>query len=204
MTKALLRYIVRPAGPDISPITFAAFLSRLKCFSAQNLVAGFNQFSWQGWRGEFQTKGDNLLAVVSAPALAALGLAGGAPNESDPTATLGDIIDLHYYHLAINAASESLLLEHQHALARAAIGTDLAILVPNLQAARVAATACAVARIVRIQLLPSRSSLDELSKTWWIARRLDRDADQLRRATRCWECRFLCSCEQRQLYWRLQ
>lgn len=114
--------------------------------------------------------------------MAALALAAGALDGPAPTATMGDIIDLISYYLAVDVASQSLLQEHESKLARAAIGTDLAALIPNLHAAQVAATACAVARIFRVQLLPSRSSLDELSKTWWIASRLDRDADQLRRA----------------------
>ncbi len=97
-------------------------------------------------------------------------------------ASLKEIAALHLHFVAVNSVPSELLDEHERDIAKRVIGTDLAFVLPNLRAARAAAANSILARVHRTQILAARSALDELSKTWWIAKRVDLDADQIARA----------------------
>jgi hypothetical protein len=185
MTKAMLKYLIKAVGPSTPLIDLETFLSELEQFTVSSLVAGFNNFSWQGWSGKFESSEDNKLAQSIAPTLALLGFAHGQIDSSiGQQANNGDIIDLHTRYLAVDSARYEMHKEDSLSIAKAVIGTDLAFLLPDLHAAEQAVNSFSLCRMQRAQMVPSHSSFDEITRTWWIARRLDIDADQLKTAQR--------------------
>ncbi len=179
MTSALLRYMVRPAGPSNPLISFDMLLKKLGAFNAGLLAMGLADFGWKGWAGEFESITDNLLAVGIAGPLAALALAAGHDAGKHPTN--GDIIDLHLESLAVNDTSDDVIRPTAEALARLAITEPIAAMVPSLAAARQAVSSFTLARMAREQSLPARARIDELGHIWWIARKIDNEASHLGR-----------------------
>ncbi|HWU87843.1 MAG TPA: hypothetical protein VN253_11235 [Kofleriaceae bacterium] len=112
-------------------------MDMMRPFSVESLVSGFNEFSWKAWRGEFETTEANALSIATAPVLATYALGVGAESPGAPIANFGNIIDLHFHHLAIDSVPDALLDAHERALAKAAIGTSLAFVLSDLRAARV-------------------------------------------------------------------
>lgn len=182
----MLQHLIRPAGNAAPLISLETFIRRLRNFTRGSLVAGFNDFSWKAWRGEFTTSHDNNLSLSVAPHLALLSFAYGAMNSSNaPCATIGDVIDLQLAYLTIDASRKEMHDADSAAVAKAAItDRNISELIPNLDAAEKAISGFSICRMIRLQMIPSEGGFDELSRIWWIARRLDRESDQLRTAQR--------------------
>ena len=130
MTRSLLNVMARPVGPANRLISFEQFLEHLRPFNAGHLAAGFSEFAWKGWAGEFATDTDNALAMGVAGPLAALALAAG--NDEGVRPNYGDIIDLHVQSLAVDSTSDEVMRPMVQSLARLALTEPIAAMVPDL------------------------------------------------------------------------
>lgn len=150
-------------------------------FKREPLAAGLTSVSWVGWNGGFGGSPANEMAKAFAPRLAVLAAAqGSATSTREPTPL--ELIGLVHAYLRLRDAVSvpGMMDEMARDIARSVIRTPLAPILPDRAAAKNAAVMFDLARSLRAQWAVQFSSIEDLVRAWWVAKRVNERTDTQR------------------------
>lgn len=153
---------------DAPRISFADFRELLTPYSSTSLVRTCVEVAWRAWSGEHSTWLANETGLGFVPLLVPLAVVCASGQRE---ATPADLGDLFYRYCGVQQSSAE-AKAFADGVARAAIGSDAAFLVPDLTTAKRVERLFSIARVMTASWLPSRIRVDEFLRALWLAERL--------------------------------